>query len=132
MSSFLDTPPMPALPRRLWKHSPSLASLPSPNHLFSSPALNPSTWLPGGTHAPLLTSDLGLTFLPPPLQVFPVVVEPFQAHDPIMQAHPVQQEKGSHRAAFTTPVTGVPIGPAPSTRALLGEVTDLFYSGRSQ
>lgn len=36
----------------------------------------------------LLTSDLGLTLFPPPLQVLPVIVESFQAHDPVMQTHP--------------------------------------------
>lgn len=52
---------------------------PSPPH----PALHPP---PGSQRGPYtrLTSDLGLTFFPPPLQVLPVIVEPFQAHNPIM------------------------------------------------
>ena len=46
----------------------------------------------------LLTSDLGLTLFPPPLQVLPVIVEPFQAHDPIMQTHPEWQRAESQKS----------------------------------
>ena len=78
-------PPPPQRPLLLPSQSPA-----SPNHTSSLTRPQILHLAARETFTLLLTSDLGLTLFPPPLQVLPVVIEPFQAHDPIMQTHPEQ------------------------------------------
>lgn len=95
ISSFLATP-------LCWLHSHIYGEALLPWPLSSpltmlAPAQPQTPPSPSQSHTLLLTSDLGLTLFPPPLQVLSVIVEPFQAHDPIMQTHSEQRGKWSHR-----------------------------------
>lgn len=71
----------------LWHRMPLLSSLsqrPGPCRPLSPQAV--STTLRGGSiESDRLTLDLMLAFLPPLLQLLPVIIQPLQAHDAILK-----------------------------------------------